>query len=322
MKYVVSQEIDLISTNVTDETYTPWSSGATYNTGDIVIESGNTKVKYKYAGISGSNSSSTPSQETTKWIPAPTNPYAMVDGVVGSQTTNPDSIEVSFHATNIDTISFFNIEADSIEITMTDNMTNTVFYDKSFDMTYDELADFGDYLFSEQELRDLLTDKLSTVEMQAVVDSMSGTEIMDRFTATPPIYYDCTVTISINRSGGVAKCGYLVVGRQKDLGMTLWNSASSGIISFSKKERNSYWGDVELVKGEVADTMSLQCMLDNDSVDIVRNRLKAIDGIPCVFIGDEGGKFSSLTLYGFFLDFDVPLSPAKSVYTLKIESLI
>ena len=321
MKYVIPQAVTLTTSNVPNEILTLWTAPAVFNTGDIVQEIGNTAIKYKYAGVDGTNSASTPSSNREVWSSAPTNPHAMFDGVLGTQTSNVDSIECSFNATNIDTISFFNLDAKEIIITMTDNDTLTEIYNETFSLVYDDLADFGDYLFSEQELTDKLTNAVSPGTLDLVIDSMSEQDVLNRFTANPPIYYNSTINITINNLGSTAKCGYLVVGRQRDLGITLWDGATSGIMSFSKKTRNEAWGDVELVKGEVADTMDLSVIIDNANVDIVKNRLKAIDGIPCVFIGDETNLFNSLLLYGFFLDFSIPLNPTKSTYTLQIESL-
>lgn len=319
MKYIVPQEITSYTTNATDEALSEWTSG-TYNNGDEVKVSAD-KMKYKFSGIDGATSSVTPSLDPTQWVKAPLNSHAMFFNTISSQTENADTIEVSFDAINIDSISFFNVECSEITITMTDNTTSTVFYNETFDMTYDDLADFGDYLFSERELRDFLESRLTEAEMQSVINAMSDVELLDRFTATPPLYYDANIQITISNTGGTAKCGYLVIGRQRDLGCSIWEGAQTGIMSFAKKERDS-WGNVTLNQGLQADTMSLNVIIDNHLVDVVRNRLKAIDGIPCVFIGDETQSFSSLTIFGFYLDLLVPLNPTKSTYTLEIESLV
>lgn len=322
MKYIIPQTITLETTNVPDEALTEWNSGLAFNTDDIVVVAGDNKVKYMYAGVDGTNTATSPELNPTKWFPTPTNPYSMFDGVVGTQTENAEDITVTFNATNIDTISFFNLEATEITIKMTDNTTLAEVYNETFSLVYDDLADFGDYLFSEQELSDRLVGVVSPETLDLVIASMSEQDILDRFTANPPVYYDSKVEITISNPSSVAKCGDLVVGRKRDLGCTLWSGASTGIMSFSKKVRNTVWGNIELQKGEIADTMSLTVLIDNETVDIVKNRLKAIDGIPCVFIGDETNLFNSLLIYGFFLDFEIPLNPNKTTYTLKIESLI
>lgn len=319
MKYVIPQTITLTTSNVAEETLPEWNVSSVYNTHDEVKVSAD-KKKYKYAGLDGTNTATAPSLNKTSWVSAPLNPYAMIDGTMSTQTTNADSIDIVFDATNIDDISFFNLDATEITISMVDKTTLTTIFNETYSLVYDELADFGDYLFSEQELRDKLTGNVSNATLDLVIAGMSEQDVLDRFTANPPIYYNSTVTISIKKIGSIAKCGYLVIGRQRDLGITLWGG-SMGIQSFSLKNRNA-WGEVELQKRDSADTMDMPVILDNTTVDVVKNRLKKIDGIPCVFIGDESDKFTSLTIYGFFKDFDIGVNPTKSTYTLSVESMI
>ena len=319
MKYIIPQTITLTSTNAVIETLAEWASGSTYNTGDEVKVAVDLK-KYKYAGLDGTNTSTAPSLNETTWIEAPLNPYAMLDGTMSNQTTNADTIDIVFDATNIDSISFFNLEATEVTISMIDKDTSASIFNETYSLIYDELADFGDYLFTEQELTDKLTGVVTQATLDLVIASMSEQDILDRFTATPPIYYNSEVTISIKNIGSTAKCGYLVTGRQRDLGVTLYGG-STGIQSFSLKERNA-WGEVTLVKRDSADTMDMPVILDNTTVDVVKNRLKKIDGVPCVFIGDESEQFLSLTIYGFFKDFDIGVNPTKSTYNLSVESMI
>ncbi len=319
MKYVVPQEIEILDTNVPLNDYPEYNNSTTYNAGDKVTVADDKK---NYYCTVDNTQNKIPKDNPNLWVSSPMNRYALLDGTFGTQTKNQDSIDISFNAKNCDSICFFNLDANSISIKMTDNTTNTIVYNEDFSLSYDELSGFGDYLFNEKELRDRLVDKVSISTLEAVINSMTEQQILDRFTANPPIYYDTKVEISIKKQGGMAKCGFLCVGRQRDLGLSLWDGVKTGIQSFSRKERNPQWGTVELKKGEIADLMSLNCLLDTANVDVVRNRLKKIDGIPCVFLGDESNNINSLTIYGFFKDFIMPLNPTKTVYTLEIESLI
>lgn len=318
MKYVIPQTIDFISTNVAEDVLAEWVS-ASYNNGDEVKVSAD-KKKYKFAGVDGTTSTLSPSADSKLWVSAPLEPFAMIDDSVSSQTSNAESISVSFNATNIDTISLFNVQANTIQIILTDNRTSTEIFNTTTSMIYEDINSFGDYLYSEQELKDALTNSVSTVTLDAVIAAMSEQQILDSFTANPPIYYDVKVDIIITKTGGIAKCGYLVVGRKRDLGVSLYGGSVS-LNSTSSRERN-IWGEIELSKGIGYNTMDIPVLIDNAQVDVIENRLSKILDIPCVFIGDESERVNSLTIYGYYFDFEAPINLMKTTYTLRVESII
>lgn len=319
MKYVIPQSINFISTNVAEEALNEWVSGTVYNNSDEVKVSAD-KKKYKFAGVDGTTSTIPPKDDPVQWVGAPLNPYAMIDDTMSSKTTNADSIVVSFNATNIDTISLFNVQADTVQISLTDNTTSTIVFDETHTMSYDDLNSFGDYLFSEQELRDALTGNVTTATLDAVIAAMSEAQILDKFTASPPIYYDVKVDITITKTGGTAECGYLVVGRKRDLGVSLYGG-SIAYKSTSTRDRN-IWGEIELTQGIGYNTMDIPVVIDDVQVDVVEQRLSKILDLPCVFIGDESNLYQSMTIYGYYFDFEAPINPTKSTYNLRVESII
>jgi len=236
-----------------------------------------------------------------------------VDGVIDSVVPTID------YLTGLITISFSVAPFDTQVIEV---KYNALLFSENKDMTYDDLSDFGDYLFSEQELRNKLNGSISSVALDNVIASMSETQINSQFTANPPIYYDVEVHISIIKNGNIAKCGYVVVGRKQDLGCSLYGG-SIGLQTTASRDRDS-WGNVVFTTGKTYNTMDVPVLIDANYVDVVENRLRKIMNVPCVFIGDDSDiqKYESMTLYGFYYNLEAPITVSKTEYNLRIESLI
>jgi len=416
MRFVIPQIIDfpLANTNVPVEEF--WSDGATpleewtsktYNTSDEVKVLAD-KKKYKFAGVDGTQSDVTPSQDSDNWTSAPLNPFAMINEKNSSVTKNQDSIEANFSATNIDAIHLFKIKASQVNIKIKHNtittedmaigngtatsfthtstvvpfkgfvevwvngvkeaedvngdgvLTNVVgnyalvtgaidyttkflsvsfttpplaslviemrynaeLYSISQDMTYDDLDNFGDYLFSEQELRNALTARIPPATLDVVIASMSEAQIVTQFTANPPIYYDMQVYIDIQNQGSIAELGYIVVGRQRELGVSLYGG-SIGLKNTSTRERDS-WGNVVSIPGTIYDIMDIPVKVLDSQVDTIKQRLGSVANIPCVYIGDdtEDVFYNSMTIYGYYYDLETPITVNYSKYNLRVESIL
>ncbi|MGB3750033.1 MAG: hypothetical protein WA945_00535, partial [Arcobacteraceae bacterium] len=251
----------------------------------------------------------------------PMNRFAMWAGDTNAKTENPEIIEDTFEAINIDTLSFFGVDAKEIEIIMKDKDTDEIVFEEIYDLVSEDLADFGDYLFSEQELTDRLTSKVTIETLDKVIAAMTEQDILDRFTAAIPIYYNMKITVKIKNPGSIAKAMHIVPTRQKDLGIDLWKGTQLGIIPTSIKERDT-WGKVNLIRRTPVETMTVPVILSGtEMIDTVYKRLKKVDGLPVVFIADGSRWVSSLMQYGFFIDLDLGVDPETPEYTLEIESL-
>ena len=403
MKYIVPKEINMISSNVSEENLPEWVT-ASYNTGNEVKVSAD-KKKYKFTGTDGTASTVTPSLDRNLWEGSPLNPYAMLADTFSTETTNPESIQVVLRASNIDTISLFNVSAKTVNMELKHNILTTeliavgdglastfnyttnvppfegfieiwvngvkeaedidangVFenitgnyvssgtinyatgeifftslvanaqnievrynakiYSLTKSMTYDDIQSFGDYLYSEQELRDKLTGNVTADTLDLVIASMSEQQILDKFTANPPIYNNVDIYITILSPSGIAKCGHVVVGRKQDSGGTLYG-LKIGLKTTSKRVRNS-WGEVEFSLGSTYDILDIPIFIKSNQVDVVKSRLHKVINKPCVFIGDDTDNitYQSTVIYGFFFDLEIPIDPTITQYNLRVESLI
>jgi len=200
---------------------------------------------------------------------------------------------------------------------------NALVYSVVQDLTYDDLNSFGDYLYTEQELRDTLTSILPVSMLNEVVNAMTEEQIYAQFTANPPIYHDVDIHLNIINTGDIAKCGYVVVGRKRDLGASAIDGFKLGLKTTATRERD-IWGDTTLTAGSGYDLMDVPVFIKDVQVDVVKSRLKKNMGTPIVAIADDSDNpmYKSASIYGFFFDLEIPIHPAATKYNLRVESLI
>ena len=320
MQYVVPKNIEIINTNVPVDNLNEWDPG-TFNTYDEVKVSSENK-KYMFAGVDGTSSEVTPSLDPIIWSKgAPLNPYALTELGSGAVTSNPESIDFTFNAINTDTIHFDKVEATEIYVKMEDS-SGAILYEATTSLIYDDLQDFGDYLFSEQELSDKLTGNVSQASLDLIIASMSEQDLVNRMTINPPIYYDALVTVSIRNHGSIAKCENFLVGRKRDLGISIYDFTIENK-STTKRDRDPNWGTVDLKKGVSYKIVDVPVLLkENVTVDIVQRRLEKIDGEVCLFLADDRAEaeYNSANIVGFFNDFEMPIVPGAKVYNLRLET--
>lgn len=310
---VVPQTIEIESSNVPLGDYVEYSPTATYNTNDKVTVLAD---KRNYICTADGTTGKTPKDNIgTIWIDEPMNRFAALDYKNAKHCVAVGDMVFSFRAINIDAIHLFSVSAKSVTIHVEHVPTATTIFEKTYSMVNTELDGFGDYLFSEQELRDMLSTRLTTTEMQLVIDSMTTEQILSSLTANPPIYYDTRVSVTLHGGGGSTSLGYLIVGRQRELGATL-AGGKIGIKSFAPKERNK-WGNMVYSDGLAFDTMDVPVIIDSSKILIVKKRLKEIDNYPCVFAANK-----NFFVFGFYFDLEMPLTNQTSQYNLRIESII
>lgn len=291
MQYVVPNELELINTNVALNDYENYNNEKTYNTGDKVSL---VSEKKNYFCAKDNTKGIAPQSNSQIWIDEAMNAYAMFDFSTNKQTQNQNLIEISIKSIgNSDFISLFNIEAKEIEITIK-TADHEILYQSTEQMFDESIEDFADYLYA-------------------------GREPKDRVSFNPNISYGANINIKIKNPNTIAKCGYLAVGFQDDLGLSLYGG-NIGFKSFTKKEKDE-WGNTKIKKGNVYDTMEMPVLINTEKLDTIKQKLKKIDATPCVFIGDNSQEFDSLLIFGMYESFKAPINPKKLTYTLKVEAI-
>lgn len=309
------QQIIPITTNVPKTDYPDYSTSKVYAKGEMctVLADG----KNYYNTVAGTTNL-TPKDNLDVWDSEPMNYLKMFDYTNSGKTKNPESIEVTFKAINIDAISFFGLVAKEVEITMIDNDTNTEIYNKNFNLVEEELEDFADYLFSAQELQEKLSSVIPSSTLDNVIAAMTTEQIADRFTATPPIYYDTLVTIKIKNPGSIAECAFCTMGMQKDFGFVIRDGLSLQKSSINIDDRDSF-GNIKFRNVLSFNTIKADVFSDM-GFNILERKLSKIQGKPFVFIPVR--NLYATNILGIYQELSMKIDPANTNYTLEIKSLI
>jgi hypothetical protein len=133
-----------------------------------------------------------------------------------------------------------------------------------------------------------------------------------------PAYAGADVRIVVDNGDNDTAIGEAVLGRQRNLGVTLMGF-QFGIEDFSRKERDIF-GNFVVIERRFAKLAQYDVFLENAQVNeafsvLASNRARAV-----VYIGSEN-KRETVTL-GFFRDFStLRTGPVSSEMTLEVEGL-
>lgn len=143
MRIIFPKTIILESSNVSESLYSEYdySGGTSYPANTRVYVSyepdGVTeRVPHKvFKALSYSTNKYPPDNPLSWEDQGGSNRWKMFDDFLNTQTENSDSIVVEIDASNCDRICFFNLDAETISIKLTDNETSTVLIDGSYDVS-------------------------------------------------------------------------------------------------------------------------------------------------------------------------------------------
>lgn len=283
------------SSDVPENDYAEWAVGTTYADGDRVILT--TGVHKIYESQQAANTGNDPeTDDGTWWLEvSSTNRWKMFNAVVQEQTVQATQIDTTLQSpTVVNAIALLNVEATTIEITVTDSVEGVV-YDETFNMTsYSGIQDWYAYFF----------EPIVRESQLAVTD-------------LPP-YANADINIVINANAD-AKCGAVVIGQFADLGLSQ-HGASVSIVDYSVKSTDAE-GRVTITEGAYADKMEVDVVLDTSQMGQVKKTLTSLRTTPSVWIAEDGN--SDLVIYGYYREFDIILSnPTTSRCSLEIEGLV
>jgi hypothetical protein len=286
-------ETILTSTNVAEMDYAVWSGVTTYALGDRRI-----KAHKIWESLQASNTNHDPvTDDGTWWIQvSATNRYKMYDAVISTQTENSGSIEVEMTPGEVvNGIALLGLVGQTVEIIVTDPVDGIV-YDEVIDLQDSSpVTDWYTYFFEDIQYRE------------------------DVVRLDLPSYPDAVIDVTIDNLADTAKCGEMVIGRQRDLGMANFNT-SVGIKTYSTKTTDDF-GNVTIVKRAFAKRADFDVTLDTDRVYIVQRILAQIRDTPTVYVGDEDR--GETIIYGFWTQFNIVLTDQTwSDCSLEVEGLV
>lgn len=241
---------------------------------------------------------------TSRWKP--------FDGKNGSQCCQAELITYSLKPGIIDSISFQNLDATLITVTMMNPAG-----------TWDDIEDFD--LVSD-------VDGLLSVVYNQEIDLISNDGIIDGWTycfepiiqktetwkLNLPPYSAAVLNITIANPGGIAKVGEIVMGQQRDIGQSLF-SMSAGIRDYSQKSPDAE-GAYRFIPGPYAKKYSVTLQVPENLVDEVYRLLCLYRATPLVWIATS--TLSTYHAYGIYTNFDMELSgPLRGHCRLDIDGL-
>ena len=122
--------------------------------------------------------------------------------------------------------------------------------------------------------------------------------------------------------GEYASCGQCVCGRGADIGKSQYG-IQTGILSYSKKDRDDTYGYTYLKKGNNAKTLDVDLKLEASQYNRVSALLTAVDGVPCILNANQSTDYEPLIVYGFIKSHGMTLNTVNKVeYNIEYEGLI
>ncbi|WP_374418692.1 phage head spike fiber domain-containing protein [Stutzerimonas kunmingensis] len=282
-----------IVTNVPEDDAPVWEAG-TYDQGDRVIQ--NHHVYEVLAETTTDSPTAGLVTDPPTWLDlGVTNPWRAFDEKIGTVTTHPEAIRFSIRADRtINALAFFGVDAGSIRVTVTDPSLGRVFEYEASPVSTDGIDNWYQYLFAPIEL----------VEDFVVLDVPAGT-------------YG-TIDISIDKPGGEAKLGALVLGQTSTLGVALYGT-SIRLRDFSRKERDDF-GNFVIQERDFSKVAEFDVAVDTANISAVQRTVAQYRARPVVWIGEAA--YESTIIYGFCTDFGVSISgPTISDATFSVEGL-
>jgi len=276
----------------TGTTYSVYAGGTTYGAAARVIDPAN---HLAYESLAGGNVGNALT-DVTKWKPlGATNQWAMFDRLVGTKTSNPDSIEIELEPGLIDSLALLEVSAAEVVVTITDPVEGEVYSHTESMVSDSGITDWYLYFFEP------IIRKTSLVLLDL------------------PQYLAGVMAISINDTGSNAECGVLVTGQSRYLGETLYGMRST-IIDYSKKTTDDN-GTVTITERGYANRLDTDLRVPKTLVDETKRLLASYRATPAVWVGEQSYDLS--IVYGFYKDFSVVVAGInKCSCSLQIEGLI
>lgn len=300
MNVIIPRPLTLAATNVPAPTEPEWDSVTSWTAGTRVYLASQTPHKV-YEALSN-NSNKNPATNPTYWVEVgPTSQWAMLDALVTTQTVNTDSITVTVTASKVDRIALLGLSGESVRIVARNGAT--IISDETVSLRLDnQSTSWSEWFFDDIEYRS------------------------DLIRVIPGFYANLEVDITITAATGTdAKCGHVIMGRTRELGLSEWG-AKGGIADYSRKEVNDF-GETYLLQRPYAKTLEIDLWIDTApngaEVDRLYRLLSGLRAVPCIYNANNDTDLESFIAFGFYRDFSVLVEYATVTHcSIEIEGMI
>lgn len=307
MNIIVPTDINdttLTSTNVTETEYTDWVTATSYSVGDQrQITTPNVHTVYECIQAHTSDANNKPTADVdsvtgigTYWLRLEaTNPWAMFTDQISDQTERATDITVSILPGDVvNSIALYNLAGTTVQIQMNDP-TDGLVYDKTISLADNSgINDWYQYYFNPIESK----EDIAQVDL--------------------PPYSTATITVIINAPSGTAKCGLLVLGYQRIIGVAE-HGTNVSILDYSRKETDTYGRPIIVERG-FSKIASYDIMVETGRIGYIQRLLASLRTTPVTWIGSS--LYGATIVHGYYRDFDLVFrDPISSPATIEVEGL-
>lgn len=283
----------LITSNVPETDHAEWLVGTAYTTGQRVIRLTTHKI---YEALRN-NTDKTPESSPLGWIEvAPTNRWRAFSGRSLSQTVNAGEINYTIRPGRVvNAVGLVNVEAQSVTVRMTDPVDGMV-YERTRPMVGTiAAADYYEYCFGE------------TVR------------VTDALFSDLPAYGTADIEIEIDNGSNDAKCGPVVIGAVRNIGLGVLAGASVGIQDYSRREVNEF-GEASFIQRGYAKRANFDMLIRAGEVDSIQRLFADIRATPALFVGS--GIYSATAVFGWYKDFSILIAYRDySECSIEVEAI-
>jgi hypothetical protein len=251
----------LDATNVAEESVVALWTAGTYSIGTRKYYD---HIVYEVVVASTADRPDTGAALTTpSWVEVrKTNRWLMFDGSPSALTENSGTIEVEISpAERVDAVAVLKITGETLQIVM-DDPTDGEVYNQTIDLQdTSNVTSWYEYCWEDFQY----------IEDVARID-------------LPGAYPEATLTITIDNGAGTAKCGELIIGRQRSIGDALFGT-SVGIKNYSTIDEDAFGGFSITPRGK-AKRGRFPVAIDTQQAYIVQRALTNLADIAAVYVGD------------------------------------
>lgn len=287
----------LVSSSVAENDHAEWDVATTYAANDNVIVIGT--AHSVYASVQGSNTGHDPATDDGTWWTriSATNRWKAFDSKIADKVTDTTAIEYEILTPSIVTaVALLGLSGPSVQIVVKNDSAVTV---------HDETIDLND----NSDVIDWFTYFYAATKTQ--------TSVVHRGV---PAFTGYTIEITIGESGSSAAVGQIVLGNDVELGQPLYGT-QVGFEDFSIKTRDDF-GNAILVERDYADEALFQFAVPSTDISRVKGVIASLRASPSVWFTGVSDDVYGTAVFGWPLDFSIPVQSKLSFATLEIEGLI
>lgn len=285
----------LIYSSVPETDFAVWAAPTAYSVGNKVIRTSTHRI---YQRLIAGTTATAPELDAINWLDiAPTNRWAMFDGVVGTKTTAMQSLTVVMRPSGVDGLGLLELVGQTATIVMKDAPGGVVILNRVIQLDGTLVTSFYDWFYKPyQQLTDVvLTDLLSSYVSNELTITITGSS---------------TVSIGVCKFGPITNIGDLKYG------------AKIGISSLSVKSFDAF-GNALITKRGFRKIADFSIVTQATDFNGIFRKLSSLDAVACIYVGSELTGYEPFLVYGFFKDFNMSVDYiSHHLCTASIEGLI